>query len=99
MTLLFFQGTAFLCSVLIAPIKNENGSIIMYIVNLEDVTKSPDLVDINMGKLMSFFHLNCASHFSYFNCGPLYLTALMDDLSFYTPLTMDKLLEQVRRTP
>jgi hypothetical protein len=45
-----FLGTAFLCSVLIAPIKNETGSIIMYIVNLEDVTSSPDLVDVNMGK-------------------------------------------------
>ena len=45
-----FLGTAFLCSVLVAPIKNEAGSIIMYIVNLEDVTSSPDLVDVNMGK-------------------------------------------------
>lgn len=39
-----------MCSVLVAPIKNEAGSIIMYIVNLEDVTSSPDLVDVNMGK-------------------------------------------------
>ena len=38
---------------LIAPIKNENGSIMMYIVNLEDVTSSPDLVDVNMGKYLS----------------------------------------------
>jgi hypothetical protein len=52
---IFFVGTAFLCSVLIAPIRNENGTIMMYIVNLEDVTSSPDLVDVNMGKYVDFY--------------------------------------------
>jgi hypothetical protein len=27
----------------------------MYIVNLEDVTSSPDLVDVNMGKYVDFY--------------------------------------------
>ena len=53
--MIFFVGTAFLCSVLIAPIRNENGTIMMYIVNLEDVTSSPDLVDVNMGKYVDFY--------------------------------------------
>ena len=39
---------------LVAPIKNENGAIIMYIVNLEDVTSSPDLVDVNVGRLLFY---------------------------------------------
>lgn len=35
-------GTAFLCSVLVAPVKTESGSVVMYIVNHEDVTWSPN---------------------------------------------------------
>lgn len=39
---LFLVGTAFLCSVLVAPVKNEQGTTVMYIINHEDVTWSPN---------------------------------------------------------
>ncbi|KAK2152153.1 hypothetical protein LSH36_338g02006 [Paralvinella palmiformis] len=35
------QGTKFLCSVLVAPVKNENNEIILFILNLEDITDAP----------------------------------------------------------
>uniref|UniRef100_T1JNN1 PAC domain-containing protein n=1 Tax=Strigamia maritima TaxID=126957 RepID=T1JNN1_STRMM len=35
------DGTKFLCSELIAPIRNENGEICMYILNFEDVSEAP----------------------------------------------------------
>ncbi|XP_059148372.1 potassium voltage-gated channel subfamily H member 2-like [Physella acuta] len=34
------DGTRFLCSVLVAPVKNETGDIIMFIINYEDITES-----------------------------------------------------------
>ncbi|GFR68692.1 potassium voltage-gated channel subfamily H member 2-like [Elysia marginata] len=33
-------GARFLCSVLVAPVKNETGDIIMFIINYEDITES-----------------------------------------------------------
>ncbi|XP_070185051.1 uncharacterized protein, partial [Littorina saxatilis] len=39
-------GTKFLCSVLVAPVKNENGEIIMFIINYEDITESASKNDI-----------------------------------------------------
>lgn len=35
------SGTKFLCSVLVAPVKNENNEIILFILNLEDITDAP----------------------------------------------------------
>ncbi|CAH1238966.1 KCNH7 [Branchiostoma lanceolatum] len=35
------DGSQFLCSVLIAPVKNENGDVVMYIINYEDITDAP----------------------------------------------------------
>ncbi|XP_061180002.1 potassium voltage-gated channel subfamily H member 6-like [Saccostrea echinata] len=35
------DGSLFLCSVLIAPVKNEQGEIIMFIINYEDITDAP----------------------------------------------------------
>ena len=37
----FFVGSRFLCSVLFAPVKNEQGEIIMFIINYEDITDAP----------------------------------------------------------
>lgn len=37
----FFSGTKFLCSVLVAPVRNENSEIILFILNLEDITDAP----------------------------------------------------------
>ena len=34
-------GSRFLCSVLVAPVKNENNEIILFILNLEDITDAP----------------------------------------------------------
>ena len=34
-------GSKFLCSVLVAPVKNEEGEIILFILNLEDITNAP----------------------------------------------------------
>ncbi|KAK3780245.1 hypothetical protein RRG08_047235 [Elysia crispata] len=34
------KGARFLCSVLVAPVKNETGDIIMFIINYEDITES-----------------------------------------------------------
>lgn len=49
------DGSAFLCSVLIAPVKNEEGIAVMYIVNHEDVTWSPDRDDVALqGKCFQF---------------------------------------------
>ena len=39
-------GTTFLCSVLIAPVKNENNDVILFIVNLEDITDAPAKADV-----------------------------------------------------
>ncbi|XP_076094597.1 voltage-gated inwardly rectifying potassium channel KCNH6-like isoform X5 [Mytilus galloprovincialis] len=33
-------GTKFVCSVLIAPVKNEHGEVIMFIINYEDITSN-----------------------------------------------------------
>ncbi|CAC5406768.1 Potassium voltage-gated channel unc-103,Potassium voltage-gated channel subfamily H member 2,Potassium voltage-gated channel subfamily H member 4,Potassium voltage-gated channel subfamily H member 5,Potassium voltage-gated channel subfamily H member 7,Potassium voltage-gated channel subfamily H member 1,Potassium voltage-gated channel protein eag,Potassium voltage-gated channel subfamily H member 8,Potassium voltage-gated channel subfamily H member 6,Potassium voltage-gated channel subfamily H member 3 [My len=33
-------GTKFVCSVLIAPVKNEHGEVIMFIINYEDITSA-----------------------------------------------------------
>ncbi|CAH1789257.1 unnamed protein product [Owenia fusiformis] len=41
------DGTKFLCSVLLAPVKNENGDIIMFILNFEDITDAPIRNDLN----------------------------------------------------
>lgn len=35
-----FSGGCFLCSVLVAPVKNENEDIIMFILNFEDITEA-----------------------------------------------------------
>lgn len=45
-TNIFVPGTAFLCSVLVAPVKTDNGSVVMYIVNHEDVTWSPNTDEV-----------------------------------------------------
>jgi hypothetical protein len=37
------SGIKFLSSVLIAPVKNENGEVIMFILNFEDVTDAPSI--------------------------------------------------------
>jgi hypothetical protein len=34
-------GAKFLCSVLVAPVRNENNEIILFILNLEDITDAP----------------------------------------------------------
>ena len=48
-------GSAFLCSVLVAPVKNEEGIVVMYIVNHEDVTWSPNRDDVvSRGMNMTF---------------------------------------------
>jgi hypothetical protein len=39
--LVCFTGARFLCSVLVAPVRNENGEIILFILNLEDITDAP----------------------------------------------------------
>ena len=39
-------GTTFLCSVLIAPVKNENNDVILFILNLEDITDAPVKTDV-----------------------------------------------------
>ncbi|EDO30140.1 predicted protein [Nematostella vectensis] len=40
------DGSPFLCSVLVAPVKDEAGRVSMYIVNHEDVTWSPNRDDV-----------------------------------------------------
>ena len=35
-----------MCSVLIAPVRNEEGTAVMYIVNHEDVTWSPNMDEV-----------------------------------------------------
>ncbi|XP_025096460.1 potassium voltage-gated channel subfamily H member 6-like isoform X3 [Pomacea canaliculata] len=40
------DGSKFLCSVLVAPVKNENGEIIMFIINYEDITDTAAKNDI-----------------------------------------------------
>lgn len=45
-----------MCSVLIAPVRNEEGTAVMYIVNHEDVTWSPNKDDV-ASKGMSIFSL------------------------------------------
>ncbi|GFN92032.1 potassium voltage-gated channel subfamily h member 2-like [Plakobranchus ocellatus] len=37
---LTWSGARFLCSVLVAPVKNETGDIIMFIINYEDITET-----------------------------------------------------------
>ena len=44
----YFAGTSFLCSVLIAPVRNEEGTAVMYIVNHEDVTWSPNKDEVTL---------------------------------------------------
>ncbi|XP_060608681.1 potassium voltage-gated channel subfamily H member 2-like isoform X2 [Ruditapes philippinarum] len=40
------DGEKFLCSVLIAPVKNEHGEIILFIINYEDITDAPNKVPV-----------------------------------------------------
>ena len=35
------SGTKFLCSALVAPVKNEANEVILFILNLEDITDAP----------------------------------------------------------
>ena len=42
-----WAGTTFLCSVLIAPVKNENNDVILFILNLEDITDAPVKTDVH----------------------------------------------------
>ncbi|KAL9966325.1 hypothetical protein ACROYT_G024379 [Oculina patagonica] len=42
------DGTSFLCSVLVAPVRNEEGTAVMYIVNHEDVTWSPNKDEVTL---------------------------------------------------
>ena len=35
-----------MCSVLLAPVKNENGDVILFIINYEDVTDAPLRSDV-----------------------------------------------------
>ena len=37
----WFAGSKFLCSALVAPVKNENNDVILFILNLEDITDAP----------------------------------------------------------
>jgi len=46
-----FVGTRFLCSVLVAPVRNESSEIILFIVNLEDITDAPLKYDSYRGSL------------------------------------------------
>ncbi|KAK3109016.1 hypothetical protein FSP39_021204, partial [Pinctada imbricata] len=45
---LFYRkdGSKFRCSVLIAPVKNETGEVIMFIINYEDITEASNKPDI-----------------------------------------------------
>ena len=56
---LFLVGTAFLCSVLVAPVKNEQGTTVMYIINHEDVTWSPNKDEVALQSM------TCCSLFIY----------------------------------
>ena len=49
---LFLVGTAFLCSVLVAPVKNEHGTTVMYIINHEDVTWSPNKDEVALQSMV-----------------------------------------------
>ena len=53
---MYLSGSTFLCSVLIAPVRNEEGTAVMYIVNHEDVTWSPNKDDVaskgNIGHIL-----------------------------------------------
>ncbi|XP_064613900.1 potassium voltage-gated channel subfamily H member 6-like [Liolophura sinensis] len=44
------DGSKFLCSVLVAPVKNEHGEIILFIINYEDITDAPNRADIKIFK-------------------------------------------------
>lgn len=46
--LFWLTGTSFLCSVLIAPVRNEEGIAVMYIINHEDVTWSPNKDEVTL---------------------------------------------------
>jgi len=46
-----FVGARFLCSVLVAPVRNETSEIILFIVNLEDITDAPLKQDSYRGSL------------------------------------------------
>jgi len=46
-----FVGTRFLCSVLVAPVRNESSEIMLFIVNLEDITDAPLKHDSYRGSL------------------------------------------------
>lgn len=37
-TFWFYSGGKFCCSVIVAPVKNEEGNVLMYIVNHEELT-------------------------------------------------------------
>ena len=41
MIAIILAGSKFLCSVLVAPVKNENNEVILFILNLEDITDAP----------------------------------------------------------
>jgi len=49
--MILFVGTRFLCSVLVAPVRNESSEIILFIVNLEDITDAPLKYDSYRGSL------------------------------------------------
>lgn len=49
--LFFFAGSKFLASILVAPVKNEHGDIIMFIINFEDITDAPSKTEFKNFKI------------------------------------------------
>lgn len=43
-----------MCSVLIAPVRNEEGIAVMYIINHEDVTWSPNKDEVTLPSMSKF---------------------------------------------
>jgi len=60
-------GTRFLCSVLVAPVRNESSEIILFIVNLEDITDAPLKHDAHRGSLRHSLSRCCPS-FLFLSC-------------------------------
>lgn len=48
---LHILGSKFLCSVLVAPVKNENNDVILFILNLEDITHAPTKTEVSQNNL------------------------------------------------
>lgn len=64
--LLLLVGTRFFCSQLVAPIRDENGDICLYILNFEDLSSTDQDEDSSPTEAIPLLLSRCKLNFDFF---------------------------------